>query len=64
LWTAIAPAFFRPTSTTNFLPRVPGNALVNLRQTALHLGLGEVPVARVDSLEFASVDRNTGTLAK
>jgi hypothetical protein len=27
--------------------------------TALHLGLGKVPVARVDGLELAAVDRNT-----
>src|SRR4029077_17231085 len=35
-----------------------GYALVNLRQTALHLGLGEVPIPRVDGLELAAVDRN------
>ena len=30
-----------------------------LRQTALHLGLSEVPIPRVDGLELAAVDRNT-----
>lgn len=35
-----------------------GNALVELRQPPLHLGLGEVPVSRVDGLELATVDRN------
>src|ERR1700681_23631 len=40
------------------LREIPGDALVNLRQTALHLGLGEVPIPRVDSLELAAVDRN------
>src|SRR5207342_1285470 len=41
------------------LREIPGNALVNLRQTALHLGLGEVSIPRVDGLELAAVDRNT-----
>src|SRR4029077_2104874 len=41
------------------LREITGNALVNLRQPPLHLGLGEVPIARVDGLELASVDRNT-----
>src|SRR5450631_3966587 len=41
------------------LREIPSDALVNLRQTALHLGLGEVPIPRVDGLELASVDRNT-----
>src|SRR5665647_449231 len=40
------------------LRQVAGNALVNLRQPPLHLGLGEVPVPRVDGLELAAVDRN------
>src|SRR6266446_1138936 len=40
------------------LREIAGNALVNLRQTALHLGLGEVPIPRVDGLELAAVDRN------
>src|SRR5258708_19147199 len=40
------------------LREVAGYALVNLRQTALHLGLGEVPIPRVDGLELAAVDRN------
>src|SRR5882762_1899190 len=40
------------------LREITGNALVNLRQTALHLGLGEVPIPRVDGLELAAVDRN------
>src|SRR5213075_1363354 len=40
------------------LREITGNALVNLRQTALHLGLGEVPIPRVDGLELATVDRN------
>src|SRR5437773_3415934 len=41
------------------LREVAGNALVNLRQPPLHLGLGEVPIPRVDGLELAAVDRNT-----
>ena len=40
------------------LREIAGNALVNLRQTALHLGLGEVPIPRVDGLELAAIDRN------
>src|ERR1700692_4833345 len=40
------------------LREITGNALVNLRQTPLHLGLGEVPIPRVDGLELAAVDRN------
>src|SRR3984885_2040615 len=40
------------------LREITGNALVNLRQTALHLGLCEVPITRVDGLELAAVDRN------
>src|SRR6476646_10121513 len=40
------------------LREITGNALVNLRQPALHLGLGEVPISRVDGLELATVDRN------
>src|SRR5258707_14564214 len=40
------------------LREISGNALVDLRQTALHLGLGEVPIPRVDGLELAAVDRN------
>src|ERR1700736_2661747 len=40
------------------LREIPGYALVNLRQPPLHLGLGEVPIPRVDGLEFAAVDRN------
>src|SRR5438132_3766638 len=40
------------------LREITGNALVNLRQTALHLGLGEVPIPRVDGFELAAVDRN------
>src|SRR4051794_1978671 len=40
------------------LREITGNALVNLRQTALHLGLCEVPIPRVDGLELAAVDRN------
>ena len=40
------------------LREITGNALVNLRQTALHLGLGEVPIPRVDGLELAAIDRN------
>src|SRR6202051_102315 len=42
------------------LREITGNALVNLRQTALHLGLGEVPIPRVDGLELAAVDRDAG----
>jgi hypothetical protein len=38
---------------------VAGDALVNLRQPTLHLGLREVPVPRVDGFfEFAVIDRN------
>src|SRR3978361_978876 len=40
------------------LREITGNALVDLRQTALHLGLGEVPIPRVDGLELAAIDRN------
>src|SRR5665647_1351296 len=40
------------------LREIAGYALVNLRQPPLHLGLGEVPVPRIDGLELASVDRN------
>src|SRR6201746_1572629 len=42
------------------LREITGNALINLRQPALHLGLGEVPVPRVDGLELAAIDRNAG----
>jgi hypothetical protein len=48
----------RPGSGAVELREVAGNALVNLRQPPLHLGLGEVAVARVDGLELAAVDRN------
>src|SRR5450631_2080190 len=41
------------------LREITGNTLVNLRQPPLHLGLGEVPIPRVDGLELAAVDRNT-----
>src|SRR5580700_7012138 len=40
------------------LREITGNALVNLRQTALHLGLDEVPIPRVDGLKLAAVNRN------
>jgi hypothetical protein len=40
------------------LREIAGYALVNLRQPPLHLGLGEVPVPRVDGLELAAIDRN------
>src|SRR4029079_13731831 len=40
------------------LREITGNALVDLRQPPLHLGLGEVPIPRVDGLELAAVDRN------
>src|SRR5450432_4690880 len=40
------------------LREIPADALVNLRQPPLHLGLGEVPIPRVDGLELAAVDRN------
>src|ERR1700682_5491712 len=40
------------------LREVAGDALVDLRQPPLHLGLREVPVSRVDGLELAAVDRN------
>src|SRR3954452_426240 len=49
---------FPLTISTVELREITGNALVNLRQTALHLGLGEVPIPRVDGLELAAVDRN------
>src|SRR5436305_10989803 len=44
--------------STAELREITGNALVDLRQPALHLGLGEVPVPRVDGLELAAIDRN------
>src|SRR6202051_3395493 len=40
------------------LREVAGYALVNLRQPPLHLGLGEVPVPRIDGFELAAIDRN------
>src|SRR5260370_23732373 len=40
------------------LRKIPGYALVNLRQPPLHLGLRKVPIPRVDGLELAAVDRN------
>src|SRR5476649_2714335 len=40
------------------LREITGNALVDLCQPPLHLGLGEVPIPRVDSLELAAVNRN------
>src|SRR5258706_2395578 len=40
------------------LREVASNALVNLRQPPLHLGLREVPVPRVDGFELAAIDRN------
>src|SRR5437667_7715601 len=40
------------------LREVAGYALINLRQPPLHLGLGEVPIPRVDGLELAAVDRD------
>lgn len=40
------------------LRKVAGDALVNLRQPPLHLGLREVPISRVDRLELAAVNRN------
>jgi hypothetical protein len=40
------------------LREVAGYALGNLRQPPLHLGLGEVPVARIDGFELAAIDRN------
>src|SRR6266516_4454914 len=40
------------------LREIAGDALINLRQPSLHLGLGEVPIPRVDGLELAAVDRN------
>ena len=44
------------------LGEVAGNALVDLRQPPLHLGLREVPVPRVDGFELAAVDRNAASL--
>src|ERR1700730_5674719 len=41
------------------LRHVARDALVDPLKTTLHLGLGEVLVARVDSLEFGAVDRDT-----
>src|SRR5271154_5288336 len=49
---------FPVTVGTVELREIAGNALVNLRQTALHLGLSEVPISRVHGLELAAVDRN------
>src|SRR6185312_10234423 len=40
------------------LREVAGDALVNLLQPPLHLGLREVPVPRVDGFELAAIDRN------
>ena len=40
------------------LREVAGDALVNLRQPPLHLGLRMVPIPRVDGFELAAVDRN------
>src|SRR5271156_4852410 len=40
------------------LREIAGNALVNLRQPPLHLGLRKVSVSRVDGFELAAVDRN------
>src|SRR5258707_14212126 len=40
------------------LREIPGDPLVNLRQTALHLGLSEVPIPRVNGLELAAVNRS------
>ena len=38
------------------LREIAADALIDLCQTPLHLGLGEVPVPRVDRLELAAVD--------
>src|SRR5882757_6598967 len=40
------------------LREIAGDALVNLRQPPMHLGLGKVPIPRVDGLELAAIDRN------
>src|SRR5882724_11969812 len=40
------------------LREVTSNALVNLRQPPLHLGLRKLPVPRVDGFELATIDRN------
>src|SRR5258707_14342683 len=40
------------------LREIAGDALVNLRQPPLHLGLGEVPVPSIDGPELAAIDRN------
>src|SRR6185312_865349 len=40
------------------LREVAGDALVNLLQPPLHLGLREVPVPRVGGVELAAIDRN------
>src|SRR5450631_3460317 len=46
------------------LREIAGYALINLRQPPLHLGLGEVPISRVDGLELAAVDRNARLAAQ
>src|SRR6059036_630027 len=40
------------------LREVASYTLVNLRQAPLHLGLGEVPVTRVDGFELTAVNRD------
>jgi hypothetical protein len=40
------------------LREIAGDALINLRQPPLHLGLGEIPIPRVDGFELAAADRN------
>src|SRR4029078_1687387 len=49
---------FSLTIGTVELREIAGDALVNLRQTALHLGLGEVPIPRVNVLELVCVEPN------
>src|SRR5437016_12790666 len=40
------------------LREIASNALVDLRQTALHLGLSELPITLVDGFELSAVDYN------
>jgi hypothetical protein len=49
---------FPPAIGTIKLREVAGDALVNLLQPPLHLGLREVPVPCVDRFELAAIERN------
>jgi hypothetical protein len=48
-----------PTIGTVHLMQIAPDALLDLFQPPLHLGVGEVLVAVVDRLELAAIDRNT-----